>query len=619
MSSQAPSDFRKMWVVAGLFLIACESSGKGQPVCINDCPVPCGNGVQDGLETGVDCGGECSPCVVAASCSNGVMDGLETDIDCGGSCPPCGPGAVCAVGSDCVAGVCAEAVCVDPTCDDAVRNGFESDVDCGPGCEPCGEGQACGFDPDCVSGACSEGVCVTCDDGVKNARETGVDCGGGLCNPCGEGDVCEENTDCESTACEDKVCIGCRDGVQNGDEEDVDCGGSSCEPCLTQACEDDNTCFHGLCVDGRCALPAATAVAAQGSHVCVLVQKGHVRCWGANDEGMGTGGRNPLSWVMTENADGEVVQLSGMTRIFAGREANCASSPEGLFCWGTYLYQPEVGSLRTGSILAVNIRYLLDNQWRSMGAVTSVGIGERHICALVNGRSICWGSNQYRQHGNGTSATNANTPASTRFASTQGQQVVQVVAGAYHNCARTFSGAVWCWGRNEFSACGKEEVSDGNVCAEPYPLPSFTQPGLTASAVYAALDASCALESATVRCWGNRPFVTGGASQFRDIPFAYSGWTGVTHFALGSGFMCAKTADGVSCVGAPGGIMGLNFSTPVAVAGLEGADVLDLVAGHDFACALLADGEVRCWGANDQGQLGDGTTESRATAAPWVF
>ncbi len=686
MSFQTPSIFRNMWVVAGLFLMACESSGEGQPVCINDCPVQCGNGVQDGLETGVDCGGECSPCVVAASCSNGVQDGLETgvdcggecspcvvaascsngvkdgletdvdcggdcspcvvaascsngvkdgaetDIDCGGSCPPCGPGAVCAVGSDCVAGVCADAVCVDPTCDDAVRNGFESDVDCGPGCEPCSEGQTCGFDPDCGSGACSEGVCVTCDDGVKNANETGVDCGGGLCDPCGEGGACEENTDCESAACEDNVCIGCSDGVQNGDEEDVDCGGASCEPCLTQACEDDSTCFHGLCIDGRCALPVPTKLAARGGHVCALVQKGRVRCWGDPSDSLGTLGQSALlRAVGTKDATGAVVQIEGMTHIFAGKKANCASGPDALYCWGAIAYEPPFGNYPSVSSVAAKIwgtyrpQGTQFSQAVSMGGATSMGIGGDHACAQLGDRVYCWGYNQYNQLGRDSTGPSVFTPSINTDVGLQGW-ATQVVAGDTHSCALRADGAVVCWGRNNEYQCGSTRSEEGDGYAYRTVLPQFVQPGQGASAVFAAGYASCALADGTVRCWGQRPFLAGtGAQQYKDIPFMFEGWSGVTHFALGehrvSGgtFMCAKTENGVSCVGAATGSMGLNPTTPTAIAGLEGADVVDLVAGQDFACALLADGEVRCWGANDKGQLGDGTTESRAMAAPWVF
>ncbi|MGH1437321.1 MAG: zinc metalloprotease, partial [Lewinella sp.] len=100
--------------------------------CVGGGPAPtCTDGIQNGSETGVDCGGpDCAPC---PTCDDGIQNGSETGVDCGG--PDC-------------------AAC--PTCDDGIQNGNETGVDCGG--------------PDCAA-------CPTCDDGIQNGSETGVDCG----------------------------------------------------------------------------------------------------------------------------------------------------------------------------------------------------------------------------------------------------------------------------------------------------------------------------------------------------------------------------------------------------------------------------------------------------------
>jgi len=52
----------------------------------------CSDGIQNGDETGVDCGGSCPPCGGGGpTCSDGIQNGNETGVDCGGSCPPCPP------------------------------------------------------------------------------------------------------------------------------------------------------------------------------------------------------------------------------------------------------------------------------------------------------------------------------------------------------------------------------------------------------------------------------------------------------------------------------------------------------------------------------------------------
>jgi hypothetical protein len=53
--------------------------------CSDDDGATCVDGIQNGNETGIDCGGDCRPC----SCFNGIKDEEEECIDCGGACFPC--------------------------------------------------------------------------------------------------------------------------------------------------------------------------------------------------------------------------------------------------------------------------------------------------------------------------------------------------------------------------------------------------------------------------------------------------------------------------------------------------------------------------------------------------
>ena len=89
-----------------------ESAGCG------NAPDPtCDDGIQNGDETGVDCGGSCAPCA-DPTCDDGIQNGDETGVDCGGSsCAAC-----------------------PPTCDDGIQNGDETGVDCGGSCSPCFSG-----------------------------------------------------------------------------------------------------------------------------------------------------------------------------------------------------------------------------------------------------------------------------------------------------------------------------------------------------------------------------------------------------------------------------------------------------------------------------------------------
>jgi uncharacterized protein (TIGR02145 family) len=87
-----------------------------------DDPTTCSDGIQNGTETGVDCGGAtCPACPITPTCSDGIQNGTEAGVDCGGvTCPACP---------------------IIPTCSDGIQNGTETGIDCGgvtcPACNDC--------------------------------------------------------------------------------------------------------------------------------------------------------------------------------------------------------------------------------------------------------------------------------------------------------------------------------------------------------------------------------------------------------------------------------------------------------------------------------------------------
>ncbi|MBI4699582.1 MAG: hypothetical protein HY744_00200, partial [Deltaproteobacteria bacterium] len=151
--------------------------GSDPKICL---PHTCSDSVKNGSETDVDCGGSCpAGCAngqgcaqpvdcasgfcnatkhvcVATKCEDGLKNGLETDVDCGGgACPLCATGKACSKGADCASTFCNETkhLCVATQCEDGLKNGSETDVDCGGSCPAkCANCKACLVAGDCASG-----------------------------------------------------------------------------------------------------------------------------------------------------------------------------------------------------------------------------------------------------------------------------------------------------------------------------------------------------------------------------------------------------------------------------------------------------------------------------------
>jgi len=132
--------------------------------------------------------------------------------------------------------------------------------------------------------------------------------------------------------------------------------------------------------------------------------------------------------------------------------------------------------------------------------------------------------------------------------------------------------------------------------------------------------------NSTVACWGlnsSGQLGDGTTTTTRLTPTAVPGLVNAVAIAAGSFHTCVLVSDGnVRCWGdnqfgqlGDGGASGPLSRVPVAVSGL--ANAVAIAAGHEHTCALLADGTARCWGDNSIGQLGDGTTNNRSTPGPF--
>ena len=246
----------------------CGSSGSGEDTKAPPCAdtLKC-NVSGDCADKECGANGTCTP----SSCKDGVQNGTETGTDCGGVCSACADGVGCAANTDCTSKSCdinGTKLCLQPTSSDKIQNGNETDTDCGSSgtgedtkAPACADSLKCGAGTDCIDKECgANGTCTaaSCKDGVQNGTETGTDCGG-TCNACADTLGCKVDADCTSKHCDIGNTNKClvptsTDGRQNGNETDTDCGSDGTgETTHAGPCLDGKKCVKGAdCIDEVC-------------------------------------------------------------------------------------------------------------------------------------------------------------------------------------------------------------------------------------------------------------------------------------------------------------------------------------------------------------------------------
>ncbi|MCV6637233.1 FG-GAP-like repeat-containing protein [Candidatus Albibeggiatoa sp. nov. NOAA] len=346
---------------------------------------------------------------------------------------------------------------------------------------------------------------------------------------------------------------------------------------------------------------AAPDISAGYRYTCALTSSGGMKCWGLNDVGqLGDG---------TTNQSSTPVDVSGLTSgvaaISAGAYHACAlTTSGGVKCWG----RNNEGQVGDNTF----IQKLSPTDVNGLtSGVAAISAGSYHTCALTTGGGIkCWGKNSNGQLGN--NATSDNPAAEDVSGLTSG--VAAISAGGSHTCALTTSGGVKCWGAGADGQLGNNTTTQS--------LTAVDVNGLTSGVSAISVDDrhSCALASGGARCWGYNAFgQLGDNSTLNKLTYIdVNGLaSGVSALATDLGMMhsCAiTTGNGAKCWGRGSeGQLGNNSTgsslIPVDVDGLT-SGVSAITMGEFHSCALLSDGSAQCWGQNDEGQLGDGSTTS---------
>jgi alpha-tubulin suppressor-like RCC1 family protein len=234
---------------------------------------------------------------------------------------------------------------------------------------------------------------------------------------------------------------------------------------------------------------------------------------------------------------------------------------------------------------------------------SSLSTPSDHTCGVVSGGDVyCWGDNYFGQLGDGTHQ-NRTSPVAV----TGGLAFSVVESGRYYLSCGLETGSAWCWGSNYSGQLGNDTVYYNT---QPIPVSA----GLTYALLSARGDRSCGLVAGAAHCWGSKSFHHAWKSS--NVPLAEpAAPEGLVSLSESRSHTCGLTAGGTAyCWGDNQyGELGVGSTgtqnveyPPMPVSG--GHTFASIHAGDFFTCGLELSGQAWCWGGNFNGELGTGSS-----------
>jgi hypothetical protein len=331
---------------------------------------------------------------------------------------------------------------------------------------------------------------------------------------------------------------------------------------------------------------SASTVATGERHSCAIALTGETYCWGGNNAAQINGSAYSSFVVPTR-----IATPHKFISLATASLHTCAVSdevPARTYCWGGFPYGPVPAG---GAPVEAPIP----------DGATFVTAGGSHDCALTPLReAYCWGAGVWGQLGDGATDTRElplRVATDARF--------VSLAAGAQHSCGLTATGDLYCWGLDDHGQLGF--VSGANCFIYDYLEPDTPVqcalvprrvPSVPAFVAIAAGFGTCALTAqGEVYCAGYGS--TAMATVSRGIRFA----------SLAPDGNCGLTAEGAAYCWAATVATGVSTLSNALMAVGNGIAFRAITSSLGHQCGILAkDDTVLCWGANDVGQLGNGTT-----------
>lgn len=298
--------------------------------------------------------------------------------------------------------------------------------------------------------------------------------------------------------------------------------------------------------------------------------------------------------------------------VASGRLHSCGWEDGGpAYCWG-YNSHGQLGSDAGERTCGGAPCHFHPVRVSGVHSFTHLAAGAAHTCAITtHSTALCWGSNEHGQLGVGTISGADQVHDVPRNVAGE-QSFTTLTNGATHTCALTPEGVPYCWGRNEDGQLG-----DGTRQTRAAPVKVATD--LQFTDLTAGLGHTCGLTtSGAAYCWGSNAQRQLGtvSSRSSTVPVAVEGDRTMTDIAAGDAHTCgiSRTSLLAYCWGAnSAGQLGngttLTRATPSQV---DGGQFAAIAAGGFHTCGIAPDGRISCWGSNDYRQLGDETDAAGA-------
>jgi alpha-tubulin suppressor-like RCC1 family protein len=296
--------------------------------------------------------------------------------------------------------------------------------------------------------------------------------------------------------------------------------------------------------------------------------------------------------------------------ISAGWERSCGIRTDGKsYCWG----RNDFGQLGDGTfetrleptLVAGNLRF------------SSIAVGSGHSCGITSDSVYCWGANIRGQLGDGSTDPHAVPTKVTGNITFSG-----VVVGVNYSCAWTPRYQGYCWGENQAGQLG-----DGTSMNRMTPVlfsSDFRLRSISAGATHTCADSL----GGQLFCWGanSQGQLGDGSNTSHNIPTPVADPTRFSSPSLGNFHGCALTLDGPNAIGGIAYCVGRNDLGQLGNGFNISRDSLTKVSGNYRFLAISAGAmhtcgiiqgtrALRCWGQNTSQQLGDGSTTHRNTPA----